>query len=223
MSRRAYAKAVARWEHDTRQWAIDTGRDLALDLYYDRDRGARAYGVGVVLDAGEKVWAEVPVRFNLDWTHPVKAGEQPAPSIRPWLVTSGRVVDRLADDPAPRLPMGECSRSPRRPHGWPGGRQLGHRGPAHPGLVRAGDRPDGRRRHFPPPRPRRHDRPPRPGPPSGGPGLAPRTRSTGGAISGDRRCGRGRFCRIRIGHGRSVGDHPCNRHLPALRPDSVSR
>ena len=34
MSTRADAKAVARWEHDTRQWAIDTGRDLALDLYY---------------------------------------------------------------------------------------------------------------------------------------------------------------------------------------------
>ena len=98
MSKRKEAKALARWEHDTRQWAIDTGRDLALDLYHDREPAARPYGVGVVLDPGEKVWAEAPVRFNLDWTQPAKPGEQPAPAVRPWLVTSGRVVGRLADD-----------------------------------------------------------------------------------------------------------------------------
>ncbi|MGH9303752.1 MAG: hypothetical protein ACRDZ5_04970 [Acidimicrobiales bacterium] len=97
MSKRADAKAVARWEHDTRQWAIDTGRGLALDLYYDRDRAARPYAVGVVLDPGEKVWAEVPVRFNLDWTPPATPGGQAQPAIRPWLVTSGRAVGRLAD------------------------------------------------------------------------------------------------------------------------------
>ena len=98
MSKRKEAKALARWEHDTRQWAIDTGRDLALDLYHDRNRAARPYGVGVVLDPDEKVWAEVPVRFNLDWTPPANPGEQATPVIRPWLVTSGRVVGRLADD-----------------------------------------------------------------------------------------------------------------------------
>lgn len=98
MTKRTDAKALARWEHDTRQWAIDTGRDLALDLYYDRDRAARPYGVGVVLDPGEKAWAEVPVRFNLDWAPLVKPGEQALPAVRSWLVTSGRVVGRLADD-----------------------------------------------------------------------------------------------------------------------------
>ncbi|MGH9107200.1 MAG: hypothetical protein ACRDZX_15495 [Acidimicrobiales bacterium] len=51
-----------------------------------------------MLDPGEKVWAEVPVRFNLDWTAPAKPGEQAPPAVRPWLVTSGRVVGRLADD-----------------------------------------------------------------------------------------------------------------------------
>ena len=99
MSKRKEAKALARWEHDTRQWAIDTGRDLALDLYYDRDRAARPYGVGVVLDPGEKVWAEVPVQFNLDLIPPVRAnGPTTPPAIRPWLVTSDRVVGRLSDD-----------------------------------------------------------------------------------------------------------------------------
>ena len=67
MSRRKDAKALARWDNEARQWATATGRDLALDLYYNRETAARPYGVGVVLDSGEKVWAEVPVRFNLDW------------------------------------------------------------------------------------------------------------------------------------------------------------
>lgn len=40
----------------------------------------------------------MPAQFNLDWTPPVKPGEQAPPAIRPWSVTSGRVVGRLADD-----------------------------------------------------------------------------------------------------------------------------
>jgi hypothetical protein len=98
MSRRKNAKALARWDDKARQWATDAARDLALDLYYDRETAARPYGVGVVLDAGEKVWAEVPVRFNLDWNTFVKPGDNPQPAIRSWLVASVRVVGRLADD-----------------------------------------------------------------------------------------------------------------------------
>ena len=51
MSRRKDAKALARWDDEARQWATATGRDLALDLYYDRETATRPYGVGVVLDA----------------------------------------------------------------------------------------------------------------------------------------------------------------------------
>jgi hypothetical protein len=98
MNTRKQARASARWENDTRQWAIETGRDLALDLYHNKDRAGRPYGVGVVLDPGEKVWAEIPARFNLDWPQPGRAGEPPLPAIRPWLVTSLRVIGRLADD-----------------------------------------------------------------------------------------------------------------------------
>jgi hypothetical protein len=93
-----------------------TGRDLALDLYYNRETAALPYGVGVVLDSGEKVWAEVPVRFNLDSTPPVNPGQQAVPAFRFWLITSDRVVGRLASD---RLRgyrrEGGCRRS-RRPH-----------------------------------------------------------------------------------------------------------
>jgi hypothetical protein len=98
MSRRKDAKALARWDDEARQWATATGRDLALDLYYNRETATLPYGVGVVLDPGERVWAEVPARFNLDWTPPVKPGEFRQPPIRSWLVTSARVVGRLADD-----------------------------------------------------------------------------------------------------------------------------
>jgi hypothetical protein len=98
VSKRKDAKAFARWEDQARQWATATARNLALDLYYDRQTSTQPYGVGVALDPGERVWAEVPVRFNLDWTPPAKAGDQAHPAFRPWLVTSARCVGRLADD-----------------------------------------------------------------------------------------------------------------------------
>ena len=56
MRRRKDAKALARWDDEARQWATTTGQGLALDLYYGRETAALPYGVGVVLDAGEKVW-----------------------------------------------------------------------------------------------------------------------------------------------------------------------
>jgi hypothetical protein len=97
-SKRKEEKALARWEAKAREWATDAARDLALDLYHSRDTGTRSYRIGVVLDPGEKVWAEVPLRFSLDWVAAAKPGHQGQPSIRPWLVTSARVVGRLADD-----------------------------------------------------------------------------------------------------------------------------
>ena len=98
MSKRKDAKALARWDNEARHWATATGRDLALNLYYSRESATRPYGVGVVLDPGERVWAEVPVRFNLDLPPLIKPGELAQPSVRSWLVTSARVVGRLADD-----------------------------------------------------------------------------------------------------------------------------
>ncbi|MGO8874055.1 MAG: hypothetical protein ACLQPH_22130 [Acidimicrobiales bacterium] len=98
MSRRKDAKALARWREEARKWGTAAGRDLALNLYYNQESIFRAYEVGVVLDPGERVWAEVPVQFNLDWTLPGKAGQAIEPAVRPWLVTSDRVVGRLADE-----------------------------------------------------------------------------------------------------------------------------
>jgi hypothetical protein len=77
-SKRKAVKEHASWEHTTREWATDTARSLALDLYHGRPTTARPYGVG-------------------DWPAPEPGRSQPMPAIRPWLVTSGRVVGRLAD------------------------------------------------------------------------------------------------------------------------------
>jgi hypothetical protein len=98
MSKRRQTKALTRWSEEARQWATAAGRDLALDLYLNRESNLRPYDVGVVLCAGEKVWAQTPLRFNLDWTHQGRGGQTIEPAVRPWLVTSDRVVGRLADD-----------------------------------------------------------------------------------------------------------------------------
>jgi hypothetical protein len=98
MSKRKNAKAMTLWCDQARRWAWVTGRDLALDLFYNRETSFRPYEVGVGLDAGEKVWAEVPVRFNLDWRPPGNATQITQSAVRPWLVTSDRVVGRLGDD-----------------------------------------------------------------------------------------------------------------------------
>jgi hypothetical protein len=98
MSRRKQVKALERWSEEARRWALAAGRDLALDLYNNRDSIVRPYEVGVVLDPGEKVWTETPVQFNLDWSPPGRAGQKVEPAVRPWLVTSDRLVGRLADD-----------------------------------------------------------------------------------------------------------------------------
>ena len=117
-SKRKDEKTLARWEAEAREWATDTARDLALDLYHSRATESWPYRIGVVLDQGEKVWGEVPVRFNLDWVAAAKPGGQGQPAVRPWLVTSGRVVGRLADD---------------RLHGWRWEKMVGARVDLAPG------------------------------------------------------------------------------------------
>jgi hypothetical protein len=97
-SKRKTMKALAQWDSQARLWATNAGRDLALDLYHGRPTTTRPYGVGVVLDPGETPWSEVPVRFNQDWPAALVPGQRIAmPAIRPWLITSGRVVGRIAD------------------------------------------------------------------------------------------------------------------------------
>jgi hypothetical protein len=98
LRRRKDDKALKRWEVDARHWATKTAQNLALDVYQHRETGARPYRIGLVLDPGEKAWAEIPARFNLDQLVSTQQWLQGEAVIRPWLVTSARVVGRLADD-----------------------------------------------------------------------------------------------------------------------------
>jgi hypothetical protein len=98
VSKRKAVEARAQWDDQVRLWATNAGRVLALDLYHGRHTATRPYAVGVVLDRDETALSEVPVRFNRDWPAPLGPGQRIVmPAIRPWLVTSGRVVGRLAD------------------------------------------------------------------------------------------------------------------------------
>jgi hypothetical protein len=93
MSKRQETKALTRWENDTRLWAHETSRDLVTAMVRGEPTPATPYRVGVVLDPGELVWAECPMQF-LQEGPPVNGQ---APPIRPWLVTSTRIVGRLGD------------------------------------------------------------------------------------------------------------------------------
>jgi hypothetical protein len=95
LTKRKQRKALAQWEDQARRWAHQTARDLALSIVTAKPTPASPYGIGVVLDPGEQVWAECPVRFLQE----VPLVDGPAiPPVRPWLITSERIVGRLGDD-----------------------------------------------------------------------------------------------------------------------------
>lgn len=98
MTGRKHRKALERWEHDTRLWAHETARDLVMSMVRGQPTPATPYTIGVVLNPGECVWAECPVRFLQERPVGTQAGPDWFPPIRPWLVTSERVVGRLGDD-----------------------------------------------------------------------------------------------------------------------------
>ena len=112
MTNRRHRKALTKWEDDTRHWAHETARDLVMAMVTGQATPATPYRIGVVLDPGEQVWAECPVRFLQE--RPVEPPARPSaiPAIRPWLVTSERIVGRLGDD---------------RLYGWRWGQMMGCR------------------------------------------------------------------------------------------------
>ena len=95
MRKRKQYKALIRWQNDTRQWAHQTARELVLSWVGGQMTPATPYRIGVVLDPGEQVWAECPIQFLQEI---VPGDRQPIPPVRPWLVTSDRIVGRLGDD-----------------------------------------------------------------------------------------------------------------------------
>lgn len=95
MTNRKQRKALARWEDQTRGWAHRAARELVLALVSGQPRATTPYAIGVVLDPGERVWSECPVRFLQEY---LPAGGLTTPPVRTWLVTSDRIVGRLGDD-----------------------------------------------------------------------------------------------------------------------------
>jgi hypothetical protein len=92
------SRELVQWERSTREWALEAARHLAMCLYNGTPPHVRPYTVGLVLQEGEQVWLETPLRCNLDrpaWNGPPAAA--PPPPIRPWLITTLGVVGRLDD------------------------------------------------------------------------------------------------------------------------------
>jgi len=113
------AKELARWEADIRTSALHTARDLAVALYYERDTGSRPFRVGVVLDAGERVWAETPVCFSVDLpSTTLQGGSVPRPRLPEPRLSLARHQPPDRRPPRgrqpPRLEMGTHGRLPSR-------------------------------------------------------------------------------------------------------------
>ena len=102
------ARRYKRWERGIREWAQESSRELALDLYYGRARPLSSYGIGVSLEAGEILYREVWARY---WTlgQPTELVDNfgrtrfVSPVWRDWgwcqtLLTSRRLVTRLSAD-----------------------------------------------------------------------------------------------------------------------------
>ena len=98
MTKRKERKALTKWEDDTRWWAHETARDLVMAMVKGEPMPATPYRVGVILEPGEQEWAECPVRFIQERSLAPYFDPAWIPPIRPWLVTSHRIVGRLADD-----------------------------------------------------------------------------------------------------------------------------
>jgi hypothetical protein len=97
-------RELARWDAETRIWATEQGRRLALDLYHGHNVAVRPYSVGILLWDGETVWGLIPARCCADTPLAVRPGParrgdpQRQPRMTDWLITSRRVAGRLYPD-----------------------------------------------------------------------------------------------------------------------------
>lgn len=95
-SPRRQRRRLARWERTTRQWATRTAKELAVDLAKDDAPPISPYTLGVVLDPGEKPWAQFTARCSPDQlSAPAAASTLP---LTDWLITSTRIVGRYTDE-----------------------------------------------------------------------------------------------------------------------------
>lgn len=95
MSTRRHRKAMERWEDATRAWGERAARDLVLAICTGARPIAHHYQLGVVLQTYEQPWLEFPATFPDEIPPGLRNCEPP---VRPWLVTSNRIVGRIGDD-----------------------------------------------------------------------------------------------------------------------------
>jgi hypothetical protein len=92
VSARKQRRELAAWTATTRALAHEQARALALQIASEKDTGAKAYDIGVVLNEGEIVWHRAPARFRT-----IADGVWYERGTIDWAITSHRLVGRLAD------------------------------------------------------------------------------------------------------------------------------
>ena len=97
MTTRRQRRAIARAETQARDWGHEAARRLALALCDGQGLPATPFRVGVVLGPGEHPWVECPARFLHERALPGRELDLQRPPVRPWLITSDRIVGRLGD------------------------------------------------------------------------------------------------------------------------------
>jgi hypothetical protein len=86
-----------RRETRTREQASVLARQLAVALSSGTPVGPTPYSVGLVLDADEQVWAQVPARCSADG--PARPGDEKGPRREAdWLITNQRIAGRFYEE-----------------------------------------------------------------------------------------------------------------------------
>ena len=92
---RSRRREIEGWGVETRRWAFETARDLAIRVRRRDPLGATPYQVGVVLGPQETPWAECPAKLHLDTVRPEQGAWAVDRSARPGLSPQKRSSDDL--------------------------------------------------------------------------------------------------------------------------------
>ena len=89
--------ARRRREARIREQATAVARQLVVALSSGTAIGPTPYSVGLVLEPGEQVWAQVPARCSAD--APAKPGDETGPRRETdWLITNQRIAGRFYEE-----------------------------------------------------------------------------------------------------------------------------
>ncbi len=98
----------ARRERKAGDFAIEQARRLAMSLFHGTPIEARPYSSGLVLGAGEVLWAETWARCSWDQSPYARRDPSRLP-LTGWVVTSWRLSGRLSTGRTVDLPWGQMT------------------------------------------------------------------------------------------------------------------